>query len=293
MISRLIAIPLFVGFLYTGYNTYLNPDFSLYMIPFSIGLVLLYLFSPQIDWQWYKRNPPQMSQEMRLMFNQKSKFYQPLSADEKTRYRDRIGLYLMANDFMPMGAFKEGDGVPMDIRTFIAAAAVRLSFGKEDFLMSKFERIIVYPGAFPSPQYPENYHASEIYEEDGVVMLSANHIMEVFFQPTQFYNVAIHEYSKVFMKSYKEWENPQVGENFWEELEQISGMSKDYIHQFINLPEIDPIPVSIHHFFKFPEKFVQVLPKIFEKYKIIFNQDPLNAYQPVLEPKMLMISQDS
>lgn len=287
MISRLLAIPMFMGFIYTGYMTYWEESYATYMIPFSIGLVLVYLFSPQIDWEWYRRNPPQMTKAMRLMFNQKSKFYQPLSAEGKTRFRDRIGLYLMANDFMPMGQFKKDEGIPLDIRTFIAAGAMRLTFGKENFLMSKYERIIIYPGAFPSPQYPENYHSSEIYDEDGVIMFSGNHVMESFFNPKQFYDVTIHEYSKIFMKSYSEWETPQI-DDIWENLETISGISKDALHQYINLPEIDPIPVSIHHFFHYAEKFSQVLPDIFEKYKIIFNQDPLNAYQPVLKKDLLM-----
>ena len=290
MISRLLAIPMFIGFIVSIYKSYFNPDLGIYVIPFAIGLVLVYLFSPQIDWQWYKRNPPQMSQQMRLMFNQKSKFYQPLSADEKTRFRDRIGLYLMANDFMPMGQFKKDDGIPLDIRTFIAAGAMRLTFGKENFLMSKYERIIIYPGAFPSPQYPENYHSSEIFDEDGVIMFSGNHVMESFMNPKQYYDVTIHEYAKIFMKSYTEWETPQI-DNIWENLQTISGISKDALHQYINLPKIDPIPVSIHHFFHYPEKFIEVLPTVFEKYKIIFNQDPLNAYQPVLEQKLLMQAQ--
>ena len=53
-----------------------------------------------------------------------------------------MALYIEANEFIQKGFGDEESTVPHGIRGIIAANAVYLTFGKDDFLMNKFEHII-------------------------------------------------------------------------------------------------------------------------------------------------------
>jgi hypothetical protein len=92
-----------------------------------------------------------------------------------------------------------------------------------------------------------------------------------FVESTKYFNIGLYEYAKVFVRSYPNHPYPVFDENSWEALERISGFSKAWIEEWINLPDIDPLAVSIAHFFTFPEAFIKELPEEYELYRSIFN----------------------
>ena len=69
---------------------------------------------------------------------------------------------------------------------------------------------------------------------------------------------------------------PVFEEPIWDHLQEISGITKEFIFKWINLEDIDPLAVSIVHFFTFPKKFNELLPEVYRTYTDIFQQDPLN-----------------
>lgn len=278
MLSRIIAFPFVLGLAYALYSAWeTNGASAIYMVPCVIALVLIYMFSPQIDWWYYKRNPPELDEQMQLLLTKHFDYYQRLSADEKKRFRDRVSLYMIANEFMPAPGM---EGVATDVKGFIAASLVQLTFGLEDYRLTKFEHIITYPKPFPSPQYPENFHTSEIFEEDGVIMFSIRQLMQGIFEDTH-YHIGLHEYANAFINSHK-LDYPEMTEDIWEKLEAISGFSKTAIHEYINLPKIDPLSVSMHHFFRFSEQMKSQLPDMYKRFTEIFNQDPTQRENPVI-----------
>jgi len=84
----------------------------------------------------------------------------------------------------------------------------------------------------------------------------------------------LHEYAKVFVDSYPQHPYPELGEEAWASFEKISGFSKAFITEWINLDEIDPLPVSICLFFVFPQRFEMELPEVFATLSSIFKQNP-------------------
>ncbi len=271
MISKYLLIPFVLGalvFLYLGWNV--DGDYAIYMVPFVVGAAVVYIFSPQIDWWQYQRKPPELNARLRQMLGTQFTYYQNLSAEEKTKFRHRMALYMEANEFIPKGM----ENVPIDVRGVVAACAVQLTLGVEDYLMNKFEHIIVYPHPFPSPQYMEHWHACEIYEEDGAIMFSAEQLMAGFSQPKRFFNIGLYEYTKVFQLCHPEILFPIFGEDIWPKLEQVSRFSQEHIVKWIGLPAIDATAVAVAHFFVFPDKFQRILPKEFDIISTIFNQSP-------------------
>ncbi|MEM1121596.1 MAG: zinc-dependent peptidase [Bacteroidota bacterium] len=265
MPARLISIPFI---LLTGVFTYLtlekDENYSICIIFFVILLSVIYTLSPQINWWWYKRNPPDIDQEMRNLLIKHHVFYNDLSVEDKKRFRNRMALYMMAVEFIPKG----WEQLPEDIKGVIAANVVQMTFQQDDFLLSKFERIVVYTTPFPSPQFPETLHASEVFEEDGVLLFSAQQIMWSFLQPQQYYNLVLHEYVKIYRMSYPAKFYPITS---WPVVEQISGFSQKQIEGIIGLSDIDPSLVSGTLYFTHPQKYRGVAPKLYEKWQVIFS----------------------
>jgi Glucose-regulated metallo-peptidase M90 len=261
MLSKFFYIPLVMGTvvpILVGF--FIDANYYIYAVPFVIGLAVVYTLSPQIDWWWYQRHPPELPAMVRHLINTNLPFYQNLSAAEKTRFRTRTAMYMEANEFMAQGM----EAVPPDVKGIAAASVVQLTFYHEDYLLSKFEHIVIYPHPFPSPQHPEEWHVCEHFEEDGVIMFSAEQLVPGFLEPKRFLNIGLYEYARVFMRCHPEVSFHHFDEEHWPAFEQISGFPKDKTIQFIGLKEIDMTALAVVYFFCFEEKFKAKLPKEFE-----------------------------
>lgn len=271
MFSRIVSIPFILAALILLYLTWeVDQKFAPWIaIPVIIGAVI-YVFSPQINWWWYHKHPPKLDPMVESLFNRYFKFYQNLTPLDKKKFRDRVSLYMMGHEYIPQGM----PSVQTDVQGLIAACPVWLTFGKDDFLLPKFERIVVYPHPFPSPEYPEILHASETHVDDGVIIFSIEQFMLGFIQTEKFYHLGMHEYAKAYIASYPYEDYPPLDDRFWELMPQISGLRKEAIEGWIGLTGLEPLPVAIVHFFTHAEQFRLVLPDLYERFRRIFHMDP-------------------
>lgn len=256
MPSRLLATPFAIAgliFLYLAWEV--HEGYSWYIIPFVLTISLIFVFSPQIDWYWLKRNPPKLDPPIHHVLTTYHSFYQALPAADKTNFRNRVSLFMIGNDFKAQGA----EAVPEDLKGAVAINAVHLTYGLEEFLFRKFETVVMYSHPFPSPQYPKHEHVSELYEEDGVILFAADQLMQGLLYPNKFYNIGLHEYAHAFILSNPDLPWPQPTEELWEKLEQISGFNKTHIFETINRPDVELLPAIIVHYFIFPEGFKVLL----------------------------------
>lgn len=267
MFANYVATPfvaLSLVFLYMAWEV--DSDYAIWILPFVLLSAAVYIFSPQINWWWYSRHPKDLSAGLRAMMDRSGGLYSRLSAAEKLRFRQRVVLFTMGADWEPMGWPDEE--IPPDVQTAIAAQAVSLTFGREQFLFDKFEKVIVYPAPFSTPEYPFD-HASELFAADGCLLFSARQVMEAFMNPAAWYNVALHEYARVFHLTYPDEPWPALTqENIWEQLEAVSGMPRGHVESVIGLAGVDPLPVAVHHYFVFQKAFQEILPEetlIFDK----------------------------
>ncbi len=268
MPTRILAAPFLIILVVMFYLSFtIDESYSVFIISTSVILVLLYIFSPQIDWWWYLRYPPELDESFRQLLRQQHPFYMQLSPEHKLKFRQRVALYRLAKDFMSQGM----EEVPEDLKFFTAVSGVHLTFGWDDYLLPKFEKIIIYPHPFPSPQYPEQFHASEVFEEDGVILFSAQHLVKGVLEPQRHFPVGLYELSKVMILSYPEKSWPKLSDDSWERLEQISGVSREALVQYINLKDIEPLPVSMVYFLSFPEAFLQEWPELYRQLNSILR----------------------
>ena len=275
--SNLLAAPFVAGAILMLYLTWTkDSDLAPWIIPFVLVTALIYVFSPQINWWWYNRSPAVLPPAMRAMLEDYCLFYQQLSADEQQRFRDRVGLYIMSADWTPMAWPDEL--LPPDVQLVLATQAVIISFYREDYLFEKFEKIVVYPYPFPSPEH-DFVHASELYEPDGCLIFSAQQLMQAFIEPGQLYNIGMHEYAKAFVLIHPNENYPDLSaDDIWEKLQALSRMTREHIESVIGIPEPEVLPVAIHHYFLFPESFRLVLPEVAAAFDPVFNTTRYSSY---------------
>lgn len=270
MFANLIALPfvlLSLVFLYLAWDV--DSDYAVWIVPCVLMSAVVYIFSPQINWWWYNKRPPELSAGLRALLERFGVFYNRLDTAGKLKFRQRTALFTMATDWDPMGWPDET--IPPDVQAIIAAQAVTLTFHKEKFLFDPFEKVIVYPGPFSTPEYPFD-HASELYAADGCLLFSAREVMKAFAEPASWYNVGLHEYARVYERAYPLAPWPTFDEEtIWEKLETISGMPRAHVESVIGLAGTETLPVAVHHYFVFPERFREGLPEIYKVFGEIFG----------------------
>ena len=95
--------------------------------------------------------------------------------------------------------------------------------------------------------------------------------------PDRFYSTGLHEFAKVYRHLHPDADWPRLPGDIWNQLEIVSGMKRERIQQWINLP-LEKIPVAavtIVHFFVFPEAFKAQLPELYGVYARIFEHGKL------------------
>ncbi len=264
-------------FFYLGYATE-NALFNYMAVPLFVGLVVTYVMSPQIDWWYYQKNPPTLDGRTKEWLTKSLPFYNALGEAGKQRFEQRMALFPNAHEFMPMHV----DSLPQEVQLVIAASAVHLTFGQADFLLEPYEKLVVYPSSFLSPRYPKHMHSSEIHPEDGALIFSARHLMHGFLQPKQYYNTALHECVQAWIQLNPNRRYPTLGDDIWETLAQISTYKKESVYEWIGLPAIDTMAVSICHFLVFPARFQEVAPALYTQFSELLNLNPLEGEQPIV-----------
>lgn len=255
-----------------------------YLVTFAIlgiTFIVINILQAEIDWYWWLRHPPEMPAPLENQLVVMLPFYKHLDSVEKKRFRDRVMLWIRAKEHLLQGL----KVFPEDVKNLIAAYGVMMTFGTEKYLLQPYERLVLYPHPFPSPNF-QFLHNSEINDEDGVVIFNAHPLMNGINNPRQHYNLILHEYSHAFIMNYPEHDFPSFAEKK-QRLEEIRGINLETIEKTIGLPDIDIRQVAVEHFFITPVRFNEILPDEYQRLCEIFNMNPLKAVRPVLQIKKI------
>jgi Mlc titration factor MtfA (ptsG expression regulator) len=260
---------------------------TLVLVVATVILAAIYVMNPQINYWWWERSPPPLDPQAERILADYCAFYRPLSAELKQRFRNRVALYVLGNDFMrpvhpsAMDADEMRVQVPEDLKIAVAASAVQVSFGKPKFATTKFEHIVLYPHPFPSPQF-EAMHTCEIYPADGVVMFDANTLMAGINQPRQIFSIGIYEMARIFKMEDPSVSVPILDEKTFETLKKVTGIGREQVEAVVGLTDLDAFAVGAYYFFTFSKEFQTALPDLYQLFINVFQQNPSNAEHPVL-----------
>lgn len=279
MFGRLLTLPFIFGLALCYFLTWkgYGSHYAMWMIPQGVLLALVVVFLPQINWWWYCKYPPNLDDVVVKWLETYHRFYKELSPENKIIFRQRLALYLMAIKFIGRN---EEEQIEYDVQAIIASNIIHITFGMDNFLTGKFEHIVVYHGAFPSPEYPHTWHYSELYEQDGVLLFSRDQVINAFIQDPRVFQVGLYEFARVLFIINPHWEIPSLEDENIEVLQEISSMANGDVKNTIGLEEIDWRAVATHHFLRFPEKMESKLPEYYKILQRALRLNPKNRPNP-------------
>ena len=274
-IASLLNLPFVAAFFYIVYVGYNNSDYTnpinYWLLPLLIIIVTLYLFTPQINHWWHKRNPPKLAGFITRWLGSHSEFYNRLSESDQTKFRDRLSIHLESREFSLMR--EEQENLPEDFKAIIAHNLIHLTFGLDDYLLDPYERVVVYNHAFPSPK-KKFLHTVEVDHEDGVILLSTEHLFPAMLNKRDFYNIGMHAYIEAYLNKHPNTKLPKLPDDLLTKLESTSGHQLDKVRDTIGYEVDNKHIIAINYFFVFSTKFKEVLPGLYDSYASIFNQQP-------------------
>ncbi len=255
----ILIIPIAI-FLFLGWEK--EQDWAGCAIPFIVLAAAAFSMSPQIDWWWYKRNPPGLDVPVKKLLLAMFPFYRKQTEEKKSVFCQRTALTMMATEYIvPSG--DDEKKIPEDLKALIAAHAVMMTWDRENYIMDSFEKVVVYAKPFPSPIHPAHLHASESNAEDGVALFSTERMLQSLMEPDKVFNALAYEYSLIFRIHYKT-DDFALPENVWEVIEQIGGIDKMTIEEHLGLPEPDASAVLMSYARLFEKEFGSYEPELFE-----------------------------
>jgi len=269
-ITRFIAAPFLIALVYIFVQCGLSYEFrdayGLLIFPLVIILVALYVFSPQIDFWYHQKHPVPLDEPVIKWLEQQFNFYQQLSDGDKTKFRNRLSLFMEAKEFFLMK--REKINMPEDMKMILSAHAIQVSFGQEDYLLNDFARIIAYMHPFPTPFYP-HLHSVEVEESDGVLLFNFAHVLNSLQNPS-LYNVALHGFIEAYLieRGLEETNLDHIEPTL---LSEIAGISSEEVANTIGFERDRKTLTAIHHFYNYSDRFKSKAPALYAEIKSTFN----------------------
>lgn len=271
--ANIFAFPFLVAALYIIYCVYLNHNSKLLVLGILpiMALILIYLFSPQINYWWLSKNPVQLDKPIIDLLNKTNPQYPTLNTQAKNEFNKRLFLFVEGKEFIGKGREEDTTNIPYDIKNLIAQIPVTMTLNQIEFTFKNFDRVVLYKHPFPTPQH-QFLHTAETHAEDGVIILSLEHVQNALFNPSMHYDIAWHAFAEAYIKSYPNQPYPEIKENIWEDINKISPQKKDVILNTLGFKSIDPLPVLINLYFNYRSSFNSILPEISSSFDKIFNE---------------------
>jgi len=216
-------------------------------------------------------------------------FYHDLSPELKTRFEKRVASFLHN---------KKITGVEMEVtdemKLFVAAAAIQLTFGLRNFWLTEFDDIILHKNSYQLADF--DYHALGHVSESGRISLSWADLQKGYGNPTDGLNVGLHEMAHALYLSsvQKGWNiDFAVEYDHWEKeaiIEWKKGKGGDEqalrSYGYRNLYEL--FAVCVEYFFEKPRDLQAAAPKMFSEMAKLLRIDPFNHSDPILHHKPVM-----
>lgn len=230
----------------------------------GIGLMCIlfaYIFQHQINWWWYRRFPPGIPPEIEKMYTQAGPGFADLDDQARDAFRSRARLFVEAKEFIAQGF----DKLAEDVKYMIAYYAVLVTLQRGDFLFKPYDRVVVYLHPFLSPHYPDQIHTCETEHEDGTIILSMEQLTAGFMRPSEFYQTGLHVFAELYTKKYLADIRIEDPDTVWAELREVSDLSREQTDSFIGIPQENPVPVMIHHWFAHHKVMQQKAPGMYKQ----------------------------
>jgi len=293
MLASLIAIPsIILGLVlfvlaYTGYIGFHLKWIG--VIPFAIG-VGAYIIRHGINEWWYSKYPPGLSDEEKNILARFFPYYRKLNVRLKKEFEDRLSIFRLQKKF----EMRLLDKIPGDLQLLVCATGIQLTMGfpREREFLKNLGMVVLFPKEFFTPDINTQLHHVEVNKDIfDCLLISINFFSKGLRLPNLYYNSGLHGMAKVFRfdKGISDEDIPYEGtlKELLVKLHLLRDFKIGYQFQYTGLPDMEAFEMATEHFFTCPEHLKKVLPEVYEYLMDIYNQDPINNTNPVIQSSNL------
>lgn len=211
------------------------------------------------------------------------RYYQLLSAANKTKFERKVCNFLYSKRFIP----RNMEEVSIEAKVLIAASAVQLTFGLPNIYLRHFDKILVYPNEYYS-SITHQYHKGEVNPRFGIIVLSWKNFVESYVQSPSGINLGLHEMAHALRleniirnEEYRFFDDELVKKFD----EYARGICRNFNHYapffrpYACRNEHEFFSVAIENFFDRSEEFQKQVPELYGILTRLLGQDPLKLTQ--------------
>ena len=236
------------------------------ILPITI-LTALYIFRPQIDYWWIQRQKLGLDGPLIDWLEKYSTFYGSLNKEDQLLFQQRVALFLESKDFILKAA--EDHKLPEQYKLMSIHEALRILWGKENFLFENYDRVILYPHAFPTPDH-KYLHPYEVHYSDGIILMSKPHVENGYFNPNQYFNVSLYTWVVAHMKETKHQGYPMINATEIFQLDDILPYPTLKISELLGERLVMSQALYAYVYFMYPEDFNKKFPSLKSQFDEVF-----------------------
>ena len=251
----------------------------------SVVIIIAIVLFINLKTKWF--NTPSSNQvnfeisprELETFFRKYSGYYMGLSIDEKKIFVERAQKFLQVIVFEGRRGLK----INSDIKMFVIDAFVQITFGLKNFVLPKFQRVIVYPDSYYN-QLTGRMHKGEV-NPRGAIVFSIKSLLNGYANPNDSINLGLHELAHALFYSLtndkgKQPELEQSTKKFTllalKEIENINSNKTHIFRKYATTNVSEFFAVAVENFFESPQAFKHSLPHVYQSLSELLNQDPAN-----------------
>jgi Mlc titration factor MtfA (ptsG expression regulator) len=260
-----IFIAILIGMLFLGF-----------LIFRVVEPMYLFVFNKPLFIHWYPFTKKLRSSQYQILRNE-FPFYNKLSPKKKTYFEHRIIKFIAKDKFV-------GNNVDIteQMQILIAGTYVLLTFGMRNYLVSIFDKIILYPSSYFST-LNQVHHKGEFNPKMKAVVFSWEDFIIGHSASNDNINLGLHEFSHVLhfhcLKS-----NDASAIIFFDEFNAVLRYysdvalnnelnQKDYFRRYAYENQFEFLSVILEHFFETPNAFKNTHPELYAHVVAMINFD--------------------
>lgn len=215
--------------------------------------------------------------ELDKFFSKYFHYYNQLSKKHRTKFIFRAND--LAHNIRIIG--KQNFEITEEVRLFVVAAQVQLTFGFRNYTFPMFRTIIIYPDSYQNPM-TGNMHDGEV-NPRGIIVLSWKKLVKGHIIPDDKLNLGLHELAHALMHTIKHSQNHELGLDLFldkviklsrEEIKKIKSSGHHFFRDYAGANIYEFFAVAIEYFFEVPNELKKELPLLYGYISKLLKQNP-------------------
>lgn len=215
--------------------------------------------------------------KLKNFFSKHFQYFNQLSKKDKERFIIRAYKLSKLKNIVGRQDFI----ITEEVKLFIVAAQVQLTFGFKQYTLNKFHTILVYPDAYEN-KIIGNMHYGEV-NPKGVIVLSWKRLVKGFEIPDDKINLGLHEMAHALMHTIIYSNNHEYGLDPYlrdivrlsqNEMEKIKSSDHHFFRKYAGTNIYEFFSIAVEYFFEVPNEFKKELPELYQYMVRLLKQDP-------------------